>query len=232
MKTIKRWHDINTHMIVISTNNGKKFLENLLRSLSDINSKIDVSIIDTQSTDEDSLTYLENLRNNNPFEFNIKVYTTPYRGFDSGAYIYAINNIVSDKFYFLQDSITIKSIDFFNEIDKKLKPGVVVPLITFQSNFYANGEQTNFCSSNFGTYIYDKGIFGPMFSILYEDCQKIDKSLLVYPYNKMTQMAMERGWSIIFEKYNFTIDPLEGEKDDRIFNDEHLYFIKYFPYRN
>ena len=44
-------------------------------------------------------------------------------------------------------------------------------------------------------------------------------------------MAMERGWSIIFKKYNFTIKPIEGEKDDRLFNDKYKTFTKEFPYR-
>lgn len=219
-------------MIVISTNNGESNLKKLLSSLNEIKINKPVSIIDTQSSDDNSLKYLDNISKNNPFDFEINFYQTPYRGFDTGAYIYAINNLVTGTFYFLQDSMVIKSEDYFKEIDRKIKPGVVVPLITFQSDFYANHEQTDFCISNFGTHQYEKGVFGPIFSILYEDCQKIDKSFLVYPHNKMTQMAMERGWSIIFDKYNFILDPLEGEKDDyKLFNDGYIYFSKNFPYR-
>jgi hypothetical protein len=219
-------------MIVIATHNGKNNIEKLLTNLEELEIDDDVCIVDTGSSDKEHLEFLDEIKDINKFNLKLQIYHTQYRGFDSGAYIYAINNLVSDRYYFLHDSMIIKTIDYFKEIDKKLKPGIVVCLITFQSNFFANGEQTSFCISNFGTSVYNKGIFGPIFSILYEDAQKIDKSLLVYPYDKMTQMAMERGWSIIFEKYNLKIESLEGEKDDdKLYNDKYLYFTKFFPYR-
>jgi hypothetical protein len=132
----------------------------------------------------------------------------------------------------MQDSIKIKSIDYFIEIDKRLKPGVVVPLITFGPNLYDENEQINFCYDNFDSIEYDKGIFGPIFAITNEDIQKIDKKYLVYPTNKMLQMGMERGWSILFKKYGFEIDPIEGNYDYTLLsNDGYTHFKKYLPYR-
>ena len=218
-------------MIIIATNNGKNYIENLLSDLENLKTKEKISIIDTQSSD-DSYNFLNNIIEKRKFDLSIKLLQTPYRGFDSGAYIYAINNLISDKFYFLQDSIRIKNKNFFKEIDKKLSLNNIVCLITFQSNFYANYEQMKFCTDNFESIDYNKGIFGPMFAISYDDIKKIDKKFLIYPHDKNTQMAMERGWSIIFDKYNFSIDSLEGEKDDeKLFNDKYKYFSKLFPYR-
>jgi hypothetical protein len=217
-------------MIVIATNNGKKYLSKLLESLEFLGNKIPVSIIDTQSDDIESLEYLSNLQNT--FPFDIKTYRTPYRGFDTGAYIWAYRNIPSEKYYFLQDSLKIKSLEYFSETDKRLKPGTIVPLLTFENNGYGYGEGMNFCQSNFGTTDYDLGIFGPIFSILRSDMDKIDSNHLCIPHNKATQTGMERGWAIIFKIYGFVVDPLEGIKDDfKIENHTYQYFEKQFPYR-
>lgn len=217
-------------MIVIATNNGKNYLSKLLESLESLGNTIPVSVIDTQSDDTESIEYLNTLENN--FSFEIKIYKTPYRGFDTGAYIWAYRNIPSEKYYFLQDSLKIKSLDYFKETDKKLKTGTVVPLLTFDNNGYGYGEGYNFCQTNFGTTHYEFGIFGPIFSILKEDLDKISSNHFCIPYNKATQTGMERGWAIIFKIYGFTIDPLEGIKDDfKIENHTYEYFEKQFPYR-
>jgi len=219
-------------MIVVATNNGKQYLMELLSDFKRIGITDEISIIDTQSTDIDSINFLESLKNNNEYNLKISVYQTPYRGFDTGAYIYAINNLKADKFYFMQDSVRIKSNDYFNEINKKLKVGKVVSLITFEPHAFDGAEQINFCYENFDSIEYDKGIFGPIFAITNDDVQKIDKKYLVYPTNKMLQMGMERGWSILFKKYGFEINSLEGEYDyQKLVNDGYTHFKKYLPYR-
>lgn len=219
-------------MIVIATNNGKQYLQELLSDFENIKIEDEISIIDTQSTDKDSLNFLEELKTNSIYNLKINVHQTQYRGFDSGAYIYAINNIESDVFYFMQDSIRIKSIEYFNEIKRKLKVGTVVCLISFPSNFFDSHEQRDFCNTNFDSIDYDTGIFGPIFSITKDDIEKIDKKYLIYPKNKIQQMAMERGWSIIFKKYGITIESLEGSwNPTKLSNDEYVFFTKKFPYR-
>lgn len=215
-------------MIIIATNNNKEILNNILTSLE--NNKIDkkISIIDTKSSDYNSLLFLEKIDKEKPYNLDINIYQTPYSGYDSGAYIYAIKNIISDKYYFLQDSLIIKSDKFFSEIDNKITT-TIVPLITFQENYYRDEEQKIFCRKNFGSDVYKKGIFGPSFSILRSTLNNInfDSLNITLPYNKNTQEAMERGWSVLFENNNITIDPLEGEKDDdKLFNDGYLYFKK------
>lgn len=218
-------------MIVIATNNGKKLLIDLLSDLEKINPKCGVSIIDTQSSDLDSQLFLNNIELENPYKFDIKVYRTPYRGYDSGAYMYAMNNIKADRFYFIQDSMRIKDFNIFENVDKKLKIGTIVPLITFPSNLYDSQEQIEFCLKTYGRSEFTKGIFGPMFSILNEDVQKINKKFLVYPTNKILQMGLERGWGIIFDICGFNIEPLEEEPDfekswDKLMNDQFSQFKK------
>jgi hypothetical protein len=219
-------------MIIIATNNGKRNLSELLENLKEIDFSCGVCIIDTGSTDQESIDFLNELDGVNKYDFEIQIYQTPYKGYDTGAYIYAINNIEADRYYFIQDSLRIKSNDFFNLIDNKLKPGKVVPLITFGENLYDYPEQIEFCINHFGSTDFKKGIFGPMFSILLEDVQKIDKKYLVYPTNKSLQMGMERGWAVIFGKYDFEIDSLEGDYDySKLILDKYVNFKKIIQYR-
>ena len=219
-------------MIVIATNNGIDFLPNLLSDLEKFNITEEISIIDTQSSDSEFINYLENLKSFNKFKLKINIYKTPYKGFDTGAYIYAIQNLKSDRFIFLQDSIRIKSVDFFNLIEEKLKISNVVTILTFDGGFWGSQNQIDFSLKHFGTSVFETGIFGPMFSISYIDSQKLNKNLLIYPENKEQQNAMERCWSIIFKEQNFTIDCLEGHHNDfTINNDEYKYFTKIKPNR-
>ena len=109
------------------------------------------------------------------------MYQTPYSGYDSGAYIYAMKNIDSDRFYFIHDSFIIKTLSFFDRVNDLLKSGVVVSILEFRSNLYDNQEQINFSLKSVGTSDYDKGVFGPMFSILKSDVNKIIESLDFYP---------------------------------------------------
>ena len=215
-------------MIVIATNNGMEFLPNLLSDLEKFNITEEISIIDTQSSDSEYINYLFNLKLK--FKLKINVYQTPYRGFDTGAYIYAINNLKSDRFVFIQDSIRIKNVDFFNLIEEKLKTSNVVAILTFEGNWWENETQKYFSLKHFGTTMFDMGIFGPMFSISYTDSQKLNN--LIYPTDKEQQKAMERCWSIIFKEQNFTVDCLEGTHNDfKINNDGYNYFTKIKPYR-
>lgn len=220
----------NDRTIVIATNNGKSNLQELLNSLEKIQIDYNIAIIDTQSTNLESIEFINKLDSENPYNLNIKVFRTPHKGYDTGAYIYAINNIDSKYFYFLQDSMQIKSIDFFNETNKRLNNNnSVVPLLTFPSNFFDNEEERQFCINNFGTLESKAGIFGPMFAISKENINLIDKKYLVYPSNKTEQMAMERGWGIIFNKYVISIIPLEGTHNDQMLrNDGYKYFKKTF----
>jgi hypothetical protein len=219
-------------MIVIATNNGKRNLFELLENLKEFSFGRKVCIIDTGSTDPESIDYLKELKEDNSYNFEIEIHQTPYKGYDTGAYIYAINNIKAERYYFFQDSLRIKNKNFFNLIDKKLSPGKVVPLITFEGNLYDYPEQVEFCIKNFGSFEFERGIFGPMFSILSEDALKIDKKFLVYPTNKSLQMGMERGWAVIFRKYNFKVDSLEGDYDfTKLISDRYVNFKKIIQYR-
>jgi len=196
-------------MIVIATNNGKHFLSNLLDDFKKFNIKHPISVIDTQSNDSESINFLKKIKQLYP-ELNIQVFTTLSKNFDTGAYIFALNNIVAEKYYFLHDSIRIVSPHIFEEIDKKLHPGNVVALTTFKGNTYYSPAQSDFCYQNWGTTEYTTGIFGPMFAILRSDVIKSWNNLpKILPTNKFHQTGMERGWGIFCDKSDLNIVELD-----------------------
>ena len=222
-------------MIVISTNNGQKFLTNLLSDLVKHQCKLPIAIIDTQSTDEKSLEFLEALKHPTFNKLlNLSVHTTPGKNYDTGAYVYAINNLKAERYYFLHDSIRIKTPIMFSEIDKKLTPGTVVALTIFPGNCYDNNEQKELCFKNWNTTLFKTGIFGPMFSILRSDLEKNwNKLPKILPINKNQQMGMERGWSVFCTKSKLDVVPLEeNPKHDKVFNDGFVHFTKILPKRN
>jgi hypothetical protein len=216
-------------MIVIATNNGKNYLPNLLNSLEDIdllNNKI--LILDTGSTDKE---YLSNLKS----KHEIIVDRTPYSGYDTGAYIYAYNNYIDENYLFLQDSIIIKEKSLIRDGLSILDNNTIVPLIIFdpKKNFYDNHVQMEWVNSKIGSHIYEYGIFGPMFFAKRITLDKIKNINNAIPYDKNTQQAMERGWSVFFKQNGINIVPLERyEHSNYLFDiDGYKYIKKFFPIR-
>jgi len=220
-------------MVIIATNNGYPYLGRILTDFENFFIDKQICLIDTGSTNEESLKFLDKIKNKEIFsKLSIQILKTPYHGYDSGAYIYAMKNINSDKYYFIQDSISIKNKYFFDDIDKKLKDNTVVGFIYFDSNFYDNEEQINFCISKFGVKDFDLGIFGPMFAITKNDVNKIIQDLNYFPSNKNEQCAMERCWSALFKSKNIQIEFLDEKHNNTLFGTNgYKYLNKEFPNR-
>lgn len=226
-------------MIVIATNNGQKFLTNLLSDLIRHQCKLPIAIVDTQSTNKESLKFLQTLKHHTFSKLlNLSIHTTPGKNYDTGAYVYAIQNLKAERYYFLHDSIRIKTPTMFSEIDKKLEPGTVVALSVFPGNSYESDEQKEICYKNWNTTLYNLGIFGPMFSVLRVDLEKFWNDIPKFlPVNKQHQMGMERGWSVFCTKNNLKIIPLEGEPPyfqdrEKLFLDKFVHWSKIFVGRN
>ena len=219
------------NLIVIATNNGIDFLPELLLSLHNIKCNYDIAIVDTGSTDYNYIQYLQELQITNNFELNVKIYMPQNIKYDTGAYLFAIKELPSHVYYFLHDSMKIKSDLFFELINSKLTHDTIVPLLTFgkgnDSSFDIQFLQEKFENSN-----YNVGIFGPIFSASRECLNKLPIDKIPMPCNKNEQMAMERYWAKLFELYNINIIPLEGDYNrSRLSNDDYSYFVKQLPCR-
>lgn len=150
------------------------------------------------------------------------------------------NNDDINRFIFLQDSFIPKTLNMLKSFIKS--DFDVIPLYTHPF-FFDNSEQENFCRKILGydkpyaqSCISKKLIFGPIFSITKKSLDKIQN--LIYNIKvecKNNQMAMERGWSMIFNKYGISIGEsikclqLNNKIDNYYLTDND--FIKYFPKR-
>jgi len=227
-------------MIVIATNNGMEHLPKLLDSIQKYGwYGQDVCVVDTGSTDEKFKEYLKELDNKLSYlsihNFVHIVNYTGNGGYDTGAYKYAYERYreQEDLFIFLQDSVEIKSPNWFPAIMIKLQEGDVCAWLTF-TDWYDNQEQVDFVQKYFNEHRYEKGVFAPMFAIRTKDMDKVyEKTGIkdVQVYNKWTQQAMERGWAVAFEQAGLRLVSLDIMNWERLRGDSYEHFRKSFPVR-
>lgn len=183
-------------MIVIASHNRTDLLDNMLETLSSINlNNNKVLIINTNSDNEEYKTFFEECKLNYPqyiFE------TLNYTCWDSGAYIYAYKNYHSDKYIFLQDSITITNPKLILMWENFLNIYEVIPFINFRY-FYENEDQRLWSEEGLTiNSVPQDSIFGPIFGVRKETLDKLPKEWLKYPTNKNEGCGMERRWSLMF----------------------------------
>lgn len=200
-------------MIVIATNNGHVYLKELLDSMKNIEfCGEQILVVDTISTDDVHLNFLNELNTLYP-ELNITVTTTPYRKFDTGAYIYAYKNYKSDVYIFLHDSTVVKNNDFIKDVKSHLNTYDVVCYNSFNFMGVGGAEWNEFFKKNTGEDLYNRGIFGPMFACTKTALDKIDFDKLELPTTKNQQACYEGIWYTLFEKSDskiFSMDTYAG----------------------
>ena len=209
-------------MIVIAKNNGKIYLERLLNSISDLGINEKILIVDTGSTDDNHLNYLKELENLE----NITVTQTPYKCYDTGAYMWAYNNFVEDNYHFMHDSIKLKDSEFINNCNSLLNNYDVVSYISFEFVGYGDEDWKQFFLKNAKTYEHKFGIFGPMFSIKRKTLDKLPIKNLTLPINKNQQTAMESIWPTFFLEHKLSIYSMELYNHYRLINDMYSHFEK------
>jgi hypothetical protein len=229
-------------MIVIATNNGyaerqsrgdeitrSRFLENLLISIEKLNYEGDVVVKDTGSNDLDSINYLENLKKENPFNFNLIVDSSTHP-FSTGAYLCAFRKYISDYYIFIQDSMEIKDIDFIKDVEGLLTDNNVVCLVKGDRKLYDydNNEQREYVYSSIGHTEYDYLIFGPVFFIKRSVFEKVIDSINLLPRKKSEDSGMERAFGSLFKLNNIDIVAIDGEYDfNKMVYDKLRYIKKY-----
>jgi hypothetical protein len=198
-------------MIVVATHNNIKILKTFLDSLKNIDlQNEDVLIIDTNSADIEFQKEFNIIESLYPYTF-IRL---DYGCYDSGAYIWAYQNIPSNNYIFLQDSIEITNPDYISIIKNKLEEFDVVAGFDFPYSYDVNPNQQPWAESDIEFSDYpQQGIFGPMFSARKSILDKIPKHWLKFPTNKLLQQGMERRWSLMFHSINATKTYLEGYGD-------------------
>lgn len=192
-------------MVVIATNNGYLYLKELLNSMKDVDfCDEQILIVDTMSDDETHLKFLKQINILYP-KLDIIIANTPYRRFDTGAYIYAYKNYESDNYIFLHDSITIIDNNFIKDVKEYLKNNEVVAYNCFEFAGMGDTEWKEFFKINTGEEKYKMGIFGPMFACNKRTLDKINLDTLQLPQTKNQQACFEGIWYTIFEKNNIEV---------------------------
>jgi hypothetical protein len=207
-------------MIVVASHNRIDLLTSILNNLTDIDLHgHEVLIVDTNSDDPEYITFFESCKNEYPqFIFERKNYTC----WDSGAYIHAYRNYPSEKYIFLQDSLTITNRKLIPMWDAFLDIYDVVPFINF-GYWYESEEQKLFGEAGLPEHktMPIDSIFGPIFGVRKTTMDSLPAEWLIEPMNKLQGCGMERRWSYMFHSVGASkhyIEYSNFQKDQTIYN--------------
>lgn len=225
-------------MIVIATHEGRDYICPLLESwnLYGTNGH-DIAVVETGGSSQEYLDHLNDI-SLWQWKFNLSISRTPYKGYDTGAYLWAYNTFhYEQEFLFMHDSMLVKRHDVMHDFSFIASAGACgcVPWLVFRQNGYDNQEQVEFVSR----FADDPtlpgfGIFGPIFYAERDALDRLDRRLLdgVTPTEKNHQMAMERGWAVAFARADVKVQSLDDDFDpSRLVGDQYSAFKKYLPYR-
>lgn len=203
-------------MIVIATYNYTEYLTNLLDSLNTTeNLNENVLVVCTDPKQEKMIEFVSQLPSNNSYNFNIITDVAPRASYDSGAYIHAYQNYVDDYYIFLQDSIAVKSPEWFNLFKEKRHENKINPLLCF-GMCWDNNEQKMWVEEKFeGNFIRPNiGVFGPIFQTSRKSLDKMnelhDLSKFMPNHKIKGQQGMERGWAYLSVNSGIEIDSVDG----------------------
>jgi len=226
-------------MIVIATNNScvericrgeniprKNFLDSVLKSINNIDYNGKVLVVDTGSTDAESIDFLELLKEKE-FNFNLKIDRIT-QSFPMNAYMYAFENYDCDEYIFIQDSIEIKNKEFIEVINNSLNENNLICWVVCSTCGFDTEEQKQFVVNATGGSVYDKLIFGPMFFGKKNIIKKLFNQIKIKPSIKSEESGMERGLGVLCKMNNIDIIPIDGEYNFyAMVNNSYKYITKY-----
>jgi hypothetical protein len=221
--------------VVISTNNGIKYLHDNLKLINNNNPNQNVIVVDTGSTDYEFIFQTKKLCE----KLNFTYIESKYKMFDFSSIKTIIENDFNfNKYFFQHDNLIARSDKTYDIVFKSVsnnQPFVWCGFYGIGVSYFDNDEQFNWCNSiitinKLEPYVF--GIFGPIFGITKEDLFKIEEIKYVSVNNKNEQRGTERLWSQLFTKYNikpiiYSVVPNVDYAADKL-----PLFIKYFERRN
>jgi hypothetical protein len=227
-------------MIVIATYNDIKILSRLLDSMNTTNNlDEDVLIVCTNDTQHEMIKYIYTLPSNPNYNYRIKVDVTPYKGYDSGAYIYAYKKYVDDYYIFLQDSIEIYSPEWFNAFKARRSKNKITAWMLMPNPMWLVNQQLEWVITKCGECAKNlkQGIIGPIFQVDRKSLMIMDEKYNLdncIPTNKLVeQQGMERHWACMAENSGIEMDSIEQgwiENWDQSTQSFHKVYIKKYIY--
>ena len=205
-------------MIVIACYNNIEIINTMLSSLvNTTNLDEDILII---CTDYEQISMVEHLKNLNKYSnyFNLITDVTPYKGYDTGAFIWAYKNYKSDYYIFLQESLVVNKNNWFEVFKSYRDSETLNTWCTFTMGWDNEEQKINILSkindNNYDLIGHPLGVFGNMFQISYESLKKIDKKYDLenfIPTSKVLgSCGMERGWSYLAVNCGLKINNVDG----------------------
>ena len=200
-------------LVVVATNNGKKRIEQFLSAQTH---RHPIAIVDTGSRDTEAIQYLERLPRERP---GVEVLQTPYRGYDTGAYLWAYWNLPFKNYLFLQDSMTPRVPDYAERM-LTVANGWVAAWAGFNIGIWDGQEQLDSVMYMFRHVpgdLPEYGIFGPNFLASHDALDRLrERGLLPsVPTHKEAAQGCERGWAIAFHRAEIPVSIVVPEHEPR-----------------
>jgi hypothetical protein len=178
--------------VVIATHGGTDLLRESLPKMKDRA----VVVVDTGA----HIDSVERLCNQYP---NVAYLSTPYRGYDTGAYLWAYWMVSARNYLFMQDSCSPREPDFIEQFARAMPASEfgAVGWSSFTMTCWDSDAQREATAWMYGGKDWPlQGIFGPIFYTNRRTLLNMEqKSLLpMPPVHKLQQQAMERAWAILF----------------------------------
>ena len=190
-------------MIVVATNNGMEFLPKLLNSF-DIygTGGHKICIIDTGSSDQSYINYIDVLDKDKYI-----IMKTPYKGYDTGAYIWAYRNTNESEYLFMHDSMEVVDAGWIDEFTNN---GDVCAYSFFTLNYF-EFQFNHFKDIDIYNPSTTVGMAGPIFYIKRTVLDTLDAKFnldKVIPDCKWNQSGMELGWYMMLTTINVKVHNL------------------------
>jgi hypothetical protein len=224
-------------MIVIATNNGHQLLRSFIGSIERFGAgKHSILVVDTHSTDPESIQYFESLKKYDG-PLSLKAVQPPYKnGYENGAYLFAFRSFPDETYLFLHDGMLAKSPEWFTQFEAKLTPGIsFVPWISFTPLMMGCHQgHMDFLLKAYGAGDWPLyGIFGSIFFAKRESLLYLERNGLLnsdtLPTSKTGTEAMERGWAIAFHRAGLKGAPVHVGIDlNRVSDDGYPHLRKIF----
>ena len=216
------------NLIVISTINKDNF--DLFECVQNYKGNSDVLVVDTGSNDS-QIEKTKHLCDKYGFYFHKALMSDyDFSGVKTAHHEDKYSNY--EKYWFQQDTCFPKK--NYELIFDKIKNNSPVAWFLFERSIcpFDNEISVQFCKNHFNSTDYDLGIFGPIFGISRTDLTNIINPSNIRVECKSHATGMERGWAILFKKYNFKVHSLDGILTPSNWNtkwsEPNLHFIKVF----
>jgi len=180
-------------LIVVATHNGDERVQQIAAATDD-----PILVVDTGSTTRNYLIRGAVLE----LPHVVGWIETPYKGYDTGAYLWAYFNVEAEHYMFMQDSCLPKERNFADYFHISMpKPLGVCAWNGFSMQIWDTHEQRATVEYMYGEGpVPEQGIFGPIFYTSRKTLDLLAKRQLLppYPMHKQMAQAMERAWAIAF----------------------------------